>query len=152
MRYILSHKFPILLVILLTLLSISSVSTGLITKSENQEKSPSVKKTNSTVKTSSTPETINDGENSVKVNVDDKISANQNSADTNSSNTSTQNGTCTVTKNGVTTVVPADQVKIDEHVSGDVTVKVNCENKINQSNSSSTSVNNKIDVKVNSTP
>lgn len=35
-------------------------------------------------------------------------------------------GTCKVTKNGVTTVVPSDQITVNESSSGDINLKVDC--------------------------
>lgn len=59
-----------------------------------------------------------------------------------------QSGTCTVTKNGVTTTVPVGSVNVNEKSSGDINVKVDCKSQTNSSNQ--TSINNNVDVKVNS--
>lgn len=73
--------------------------------------------------------------NSVDINLNNQTSGNSSSTE--------NKGTCKVTKNGVTTIVPADQVKINEKSGGDVNIKVECENKVNSSN---TSINNNVRV------
>lgn len=74
-------------------------------------------------------------------------SAEPKNEDSNSNSSSNNSGTCQVTKNGVTEIVPADQVNVNETGSGDISVKVVCDNKV-ESNSS-TKVENKVNVKVN---
>ncbi len=65
----------------------------------------------------------------------------------------TPNGTCKVTKNGVTQIVPAGQVNVTEKSSGDISVKVECNNSTSSADGSSsnkTSIKNSINVNVNS--
>lgn len=66
----------------------------------------------------------------------------------NEDQTTVPNGFCKVTRNGVVEIVPADDVKVNEQSNGSLTVKVECENNF-QSNNGSTKVENKVDVKVN---
>jgi hypothetical protein len=85
------------------------------------------------------------GKNDVKVNLDNSVKG--------ASDDPTESNTCQVTRNGVTETVPADQVSINESGSGDISVKVECDNSsssINGNGPNKTSIKNDIKVRVNS--
>lgn len=141
-----AYKFPILIIFLSVIFSAIVLSQNLI-KNANQiksemasEKEPTVQDTKESISSK-----LKTGDSEVKIDVN-------NSLNQNPTTNSNQNGTCKVTRNGVTEIVPADQVNVNESSSGDITVKVECDNTSSsntQNSSSKTSINNKIDVKVN---
>lgn len=110
----------------------------------SEEKSSQPVKT--TERNSNNTTTPTDNDNSVKVNIDNSVKG---VVDSNPN----QNGTCSVTRNGVTEIVPADKVNVNESGSGDINVKVECNNSsysTNGSGSNKTSIKNDIKVNVNS--
>jgi hypothetical protein len=148
MRNFAAYKFPIFIAILLLVFSTIVGSQQLI---KNAEQTKPVVKESSVESAESNEVTaeIKEGEAKaeVKVNNESGVNSNQNGQGS--------TGTCKVTRNGVTEIVPADQVNVNEKSSGDITVKVECDSTLNQSNGSSsnnTSIKNKIDVNVSSFP
>ena len=112
----------------------------------SEEKTTGVIKTNEkNTQTQDSPQESKP-DNSVKVNIDNSVKG------TIDDNTN-QPGTCKVTRNGVTEIVPADKVDVNENGSGDINVKVECDNSSTTTNGNSlnkTSIKNDINVKVNS--
>jgi len=129
------------LLIALFFLSLLAVSAPLFL-SEDKAKS-SVKTTE--INSNNTKATTEVGDNSVKVNIDNSVKG--------TSDISNQSGTCSVTRNGVTEIVPADKVNVNENGSGDLNVKVVCDNSSSSTNGNSsnkTSIKNNVNVHVNS--
>jgi hypothetical protein len=142
---ILLKSFPLIFVTAFLLLL--TVPNPLLVKEQAETKPQTVTEVEN--KTNTNQIDMSSGENSVKVEVDNKVQA---STDNNNNNQTTPTqGTCTVTINGVTTVVPADQVKIDESGPEDQNVQVNCHNEVNSSTNKS-STKTKVDINVNSSP
>lgn len=144
MKYLKAYKFPLTLTILLVLYFSTVFSVRLI-KSDEQPKTET-KKTVLPAATQNTPDSVPSeeavGTNQVQI---------DNSAKSGSVSEGTS-GTCTVTRNGVVTIVPANQININETGPGDKNVKVECNNSTSQtngSNSNNTSIKSKIDVNVN---
>nr|QBM01647.1 hypothetical protein [uncultured archaeon] len=127
-------SFPILFIFGFLLLL--TIPNPLLVNEKSSTKEPEV--------TEEAADKDENGENSVKVDMNNSV---QGEVD----HPSSGSGTCTVTKNGVTEVVPADQVTIDEKSSGDINIKVDCENS-SSSSSNKTSIENKIDIKAESSP
>ncbi|HEY4695109.1 MAG TPA: hypothetical protein VIH52_04085, partial [Candidatus Nanoarchaeia archaeon] len=117
-------SFPILFIFGFLLLL--TIPNPLLVNEKSSTKEPEV--------TEEAADKDENGENSVKVDVNKSVQG-----ETDQSSTGV--GTCTVTKNGVTEVVPADQVTIDEKSSGDINIKVDCENS-SSSSSNKTSIEN----------
>jgi len=141
-------SFPIF--IILGFLLLLTVRNPLLVKGENQIQ---LKPTTSSEEHSNT----NQGENSVKVKVNDSVqgvtSNTTTSTDSNSNSESTttnDNGTCTVTKNGVTETMPADKVDVVAHGTGDQKVDVKCDNNYSSSSNNTTSIKNNVHIDVNS--
>ena len=130
-----THKFLISIVFLLVIFFAAVFSNHLIENSSIIK--PTVEKTK-LEENSSDNISVEEGNNSANVKSEQ---TSQNSA-----------GTCKVTRNGVVTIVPADQVNINESSAGDINVKVECDNSTSSSTNNSsnkTSIKNDIDVNVN---
>lgn len=127
-------KFSPLLIVAIIFFVLAFINPPIF-KGESSEKVETTK-----IATESSPEikvSTGSASNSVNVNVGDSQTVNGKDS----------SGTCTVTKNGKTEVVPADSVNVNEKSSGDINVKVDCNNSTNTSNQSS--VKNNVNVKVN---
>ncbi len=136
-----AHKFLLVTLILLVLFGALAVSNYLIkgeskTETKSETTSEKVEETSDSANVS-----VEEGNNSAKVKLENEVNSGENN--------SGAIGTCTVTKNGVTTVVPANEVNINEHSKGDISVKVDCDNTYSSSNgSSSNKATIKNDVKI----
>ncbi len=137
---VLLKSLPVILITGLFLLF--TIPSPLRVSDDNKTQTPKVSVR--TQDTATPSATIQQGENSVKVNINSNSAVNTPPP----TNSTSSNSTCTVTKNGVTTTVPAGSVNVDEKSSGDVNVKVDCNN--NVSSSSNYTVENKINIKANS--
>lgn len=87
---------------------------------------------------------VEEGSNYVNVDVNNQVKSEQTSQST--------NGTCKIIRNGVVTIVPADQVNVNEKSDGDINVKVECDNSSSSATtngSNKTSIKHDIDVNVN---
>jgi len=138
---VLLKAFPLL--IITGLLLLLTVPNPLMVKEENKKQEPKVESQKTDSQTNSSEVQINEGDNSVKVDVNNKVQSAEDQ--TSQSNP----GTCKVTINGETKVVPADQVNVNETGSGDKNISVDCETNTNSS-SNQTTVKNKIDINTSS--
>lgn len=143
MRMLKAYKSVWLVLFLILIYSTIVVSQSLI-KNSNQVKDTPVKKSVLQANTATVSAKIDEGNSSAEVKINTQVPSNQ-------TQTSSTPGTCKVTRNGVTETVPADQVKVNEKSSGDITVKIECDNSSSSSTangSSKTSIKNSIDLNV----
>ncbi len=125
MKILKTHKFSLSMTFLL-IIFFTAVFSNYLIKNDSVTK-PTVEKTK-VEDSSSGNVNVEKSNNSANVEVNNKVKSEQTSQST--------NGTCKVTRNGVVTIVPANQVNVNEKSSGDINVKVECDS-------------NDIDVKVN---
>lgn len=138
-----AHKLLLLTLILLGLFGALAFSNYLI-KGESRTENKNETKVEETASEDSNTEgvTVEEGNNSAKVKVENEVNS--------GASGSGAIGTCTVTKNGVTTVVPANEVKINEKSDEDINVKIDCDNSYQSNNgNSSNKATIKNDVKIN---
>lgn len=127
-------RFSPLLALSFLLISLSIINPPIF-QGDSSKKTPKITKVSANNKELEV--STDSAASSVKIETNDSVK-----------NSGTQEGVCTVTKNGKTETVPSDSVKVDEKSSGDINVKVDCKTKSNSTNN--TSINNNVDVQVNS--
>ncbi len=139
-----AHKFLLVTLILLVLFGALAFSNYLIkgeSKTETKSETKVEEEVSEDSNTKSEGVTVEEGESSAKVKLENEVNSGKNNGGA--------VGTCTITKNGVTTVVPSNEVNINEHSKGDISVKVDCDNTYSSSNgSSSNKATIKNDVKI----